>query len=577
MFRVLKLFDTNQKKTFFLLLILITIASVLEMTSLAIIVPIINLFLEIENTTKELNFFWFKNFINFSNISISSFLVIFLLFFVFKTVFSIFVSWKHQNFIFHFVEKISFNLYSKYLSQDYYKYSQKNSSELMRNVLKEIDLFSIYLQSFIQIILESVILLGIFLFLLYILTIPSIIVIFFSALVSIVYYLLVKKNLLIWGEDRQNIEKDRITYMQEGFSSIKEINFFNRNNFFLNRFMIKNKKFYNININFYFLNSIPRFVFELFTIILISMIFVYLILSNYPNEDIIKVIALFLAASFRIIPSAYRIFNSIQNLKYSSVSFDVLYDDYSNLQIRDKKSDNLKFNFNKKINLKIKEFNYNNDQKFKLKDIDLNISKNQKVGIIGKSGSGKSTLIDVLSGILKGKEVQLKIDDKLIQSDSERYELQKKIGLIPQNISIINDTLRENVLFGLSNKKYSDKEILNILEISNLTNLLSNLPEGLNHKIKERGLNFSGGEIQRIGIARALIFSPEILIFDEATSALDTFTENEILKDINSLNNKTIIMISHRMNTLKFCDKIYLIDKGEIKDSGSYDKFNEKY
>ena len=577
MLRVLKLLNSKQKKTFFLLLILITVASILEMTSLAIIVPIINSFLEIENTTKELNLFWFKNFINFSDISISSFLLIFLLFFVFKTVFSIFVSWKHQNFIFHFVEKISFDLYSKYLSQDYRKYSQKNSSELIRNILKEIDLFSIYLQSFIQIILEGIILFGIFLFLFYLLTIPSIIVIFFSALVSIIYYLLVKKNLLRWGKDRQNIEKDRITYMQEGFSSIKEINFFNRNIFFLDRFMAKNKRFYNININFYFLNSIPRFVFELFTIILISMIFVYLIFSNYPNDDIIKVIALFLAASFRIIPSTYRIFNSIQNLKYSSASFDVLYDDYINLQIREKKAENSQFNFNKKINLKIKQFNYSNDQKFKLQDIDLNITKNQKVGIIGKSGSGKSTLIDILSGILQGNEVQLKIDDKLIKSASERHELQSKIGLIPQNISILDDTLRENVLFGLSKEKYSDKEIINILEISNLTNLLSNLPEGLNHKIKERGINFSGGEIQRIGIARALIFSPEILIFDEATSALDTFTENEILKDINSLNNKTIIMISHRMNTLKHCDKIYLIDNGKIIDEGDFDKFNEKY
>ena len=457
MLRVLKLLNSKQKKTFFLLLILITVASILEMTSLAIIVPIINSFLEIENTTKELNLFWFKNFINFSDISISSFLLIFLLFFVFKTVFSIFVSWKHQNFIFHFVEKISFDLYSKYLSQDYRKYSQKNSSELIRNILKEIDLFSIYLQSFIQIILEGIILFGIFLFLFYLLTIPSIIVIFFSALVSIIYYLLVKKNLLRWGKDRQNIEKDRITYMQEGFSSIKEINFFNRNIFFLDRFMAKNKRFYNININFYFLNSIPRFVFELFTIILISMIFVYLIFSNYPNDDIIKVIALFLAASFRIIPSTYRIFNSIQNLKYSSASFDVLYDDYINLQIREKKAENSQFNFNKKINLKIKQFNYSNDQKFKLQDIDLNITKNQKVGIIGKSGSGKSTLIDILSGILQGNEVQLKIDDKLIKSASERHELQSKIGLIPQNISILDDTLRENVLFGLSKEKYSDK------------------------------------------------------------------------------------------------------------------------
>ena len=240
MLRVLKLLNSKQKKTFFLLLILITVASILEMTGLAIIVPIINSFLEIESTTKELNLFWFKNFINFSDISISSFLLIFLLFFVFKTVFSIFVSWKHQNFIFHFVEKISFDLYSKYLSQDYRKYSQKNSSELIRNILKEIDLFSMYLQSFIQIILEGIILFGIFLFLFYLLTIPSIIVIFFSALVSIIYYLLVKKNLLRWGKDRQNIEKDRITYMQEGFSSIKEINFFNRNIFLL--FLVRAQK-----------------------------------------------------------------------------------------------------------------------------------------------------------------------------------------------------------------------------------------------------------------------------------------------------------------------------------------------
>ena len=153
----------------------------------------------------------------------------------------------------------------------------------------------------------------------------------------------------------------------------------------------------------------------------------------------------------------------------------------------------------------------------------------------------------------------------------------KKIGLIPQNISILTESLRENILFGLSSKQFSDEEVLKSIELSNLKNLLLKLPDGLDHKIKEKGLNFSGGELQRIGIARALVFDPEILIFDEATSALDTFTENEILKDINSLKSKTIIMISHRMNTLKYCDKIYLMDKGEIIDSGSYDKFNEKY
>ena len=141
----------------------------------------------------------------------------------------------------------------------------------------------------------------------------------------------------------------------------------------------------------------------------------------------------------------------------------------------------------------------------------------------------------------------------------------------------MNETLKENILFGLNKDQYSNEKIINVLKLSNLTNLLTKLPNGLEHKIKERGLNFSGGEIQRIGIARALIFNPEILIFDEATSALDTFTENEILQDINLLKNKTIIMISHRMNSLRYCDKIFLMDNGEIKDEGNFAKFNKIY
>ena len=139
------------------------------MIGLAIILPIINSFLEVETNTKEFNLILFSNYLGLSNLSISNFLFIFIIFFALRLFFSIFVSWKHQDFIFTFIDKISFNLYSKYLSQDFKQYSLKNSSELMRNILKEIDLFSIYLQSFIQIILECIILLGIFIFLIYVL------------------------------------------------------------------------------------------------------------------------------------------------------------------------------------------------------------------------------------------------------------------------------------------------------------------------------------------------------------------------------------------------------------------------
>ncbi len=575
MLKIIKLFNHKQKKYFFGLIGLIFIVSILEMLNLAIIVPILNSFLEIEGSAKEQGLIQFTDLLG-SNNTIQIFLVLFLIFFVLKTFFSIFVSWKYHNFIFNFIENLSYNLYSKYLSQKHSLYSSKNSSELLRNVLKEMDLFYLHLQSLIQIILESIILLGIFVFLIYLLTVPTIIIVGTAVILGVIYYFFIKAKLKSWGKDRQILEEDRIKYMQEGFNCLKEINFFKRHNFFLKRFKEKNDKFYKIYINYNFLNSLPRYIFELFTIVLISFVFFFLLIEGKNNEEIIKILAIFFAASFRIIPSIYRIFSSLQNLKYTDSSIKVLYYDFKNIQENVFLKNGSNFKFENSVCLKIHEFSHNQSDHFKLKNIKLEVGKNQKIGIIGKSGSGKSTILDIFSGIINGNKTQILIDGKNLDSE-EVPKWQKIIGLIPQNISLINDTFKQNILFGLNEKKIKDEEIFNIIKISNLQKLLNRLPDGINHNISEKGANLSGGEIQRVGIARALIFNPEILIFDEATSALDTFTENEILQDINSLPNKTIIMISHRMNTLKFCDKIYLLDSGKIVDEGSFTKFKNNY
>ncbi len=574
--KLIKLFNDNQLKYFYFVIVLICFVSILEMTSLAIIIPILNSFLEIESSQKEISLTWITNLFNIEN-SLTIFLFIFLFFFVIKTLFSIFVSWKYHNFIFSFINKLSFDLYSKYLSQNFKLYSNKNTSELLRNTLKEIDLFYLYLQSFIQIILESIILIGISIFLIYILTVPTLLIISLSFCLGVVYYFFVKNKISSWGRDRQVIEEDRIRYMQEGFSNIKEINFFNRNNFFLNRFKEKNEKFYKIYINFNFFNTLPRYVFELFIIILIAFIFFILTSLEKENDEIIKILAIFFAASFRIIPSIYRIFSSMQHLKYSHASINVLYHDLLNIKNRASDAASSKIKFKEKIKFKIDKYNYDSKSIFQIKNINLEIFKNEKIGFIGKSGSGKSTILDILSGVIDDcKKSEIIVDKTKLNSKSQLLDWQKLIGLIPQNISILNVSLKDNILFGLNAENIDDKKIVETIKICNLSNLLDRLPKGINEVINEKGSNLSGGEIQRIGIARALIFDPEILIFDEATSALDTFTENEILRDINNLPNKTVLMVSHRMNTLKNCDRIFLIEKGEITAQGPFSKFNEK-
>ena len=319
-------------------------------------------------------------------------------------------------------------------------------------------------------------------------------------------------------------------------------------------------------------SALPKSILEFFLFIAILIILLILFKNNYEYQEIIKIVAIYIAVSFRLIPSANKILTSFQSLRYAYPAFITIFDELQTKTYTE--SSNNKFIFNKEILINIKKFNYTSRSKFFLKNINFKIKKKEKIGIIGASGSGKTTLIDIICGFMKTDNANVFGDKESIYNNLSGW--QELIGYIPQKIIIINDTLRNNILFGLNKKKINDKKVMNIIERVNLKDFCKKLPNGLNEKISQEGLNLSGGEIQRIGIARALINNPEIMLIDEATSALDTFTENKILKEINFLN-KTTIFVSHRINSLRYCDKIYHIDNGQIKDSGNFKKFINKY
>jgi len=358
--------------------------------------------------------------------------------------------------------------------------------------------------------------------------------------------------------------------MQEGFDGIKIIKLLGRENFFFNKFKVHNFNLSKISTKTYFFQGVPKLLFELVGIFFITFSLFFLYYSGKTLIEITQILSIYIAASFRILPSVNKMATSLQLLKLNSAATNVLYKELKSFR-KETQTSFEKFSFKTNIFVDIKKFKYPNSNNFEISDVQLNILKGQKIGIIGQTASGKSTIVEIITGILEPTKGNIVVDGKSIFSNRRGW--QKLIGFVPQKIFILDESLRNNILFGLDNKEYTDEKIISVIKKLSLESLLERLKGGLDGNLGEEGVNLSGGEIQRIGLCRALIYDPEILFLDEATSSLDVNTESQILDELRIFKEKTIISIAHRINTLKNCNKIYCFDNGKVVDEGNFDKF----
>jgi len=570
--KLIKLLNRKQKFKSGILFSLMGIASFLEMLSLGLIIPILGLFLNSQN----IPYMHILNDFGMGNYSNEELFIYFLLFFLFLYVLKIslliFMSWYQYNFLARFEEEFSNRMFSNYITQNTSFFSGKNSSQFLRNIMTEIQHLSIYMMSFFMATLEILTIFSLAIVLFYVDFFITLTTIFLFAFITFLYLKIIRPQVKQWGKTRHLSQSKRIQFLQEGFGAVKDIKLLGREQFFFEKFKLHNSNLSDVAAKIGFVNQLPRFILELFIIITIIIIFIILNKQNNSFVDVLTVLALFLAAAFRIMPSLNRLIGSFQNMKFTSHAANVLSDEMRLLskETISKKTEIKEINFKNNITVDIKNFKYKDNDKFAIQDINLTIKKGDKIGIIGPSGSGKSTFMEILLGIWKPQNGQVKIDGNLIQNISN---LKKIIGYIPQKIFIFDDSLRNNILFGLKHDDFKDEKIIEIIEKTNLTSLLNRLENGLNSKLGERGVELSGGEIQRIAIARSLIYNPEIIFLDEATSSLDTFTEKTILNELKNFDDKTFISVAHRIGTLKNCNKIYLISNGRITDSGDFQKF----
>ena len=558
--KLINLFDRKQKSQFIFLVFFMIVASFLELFGLSMVLVILNMFLGLNDNYlqffNEYLFYFLETDMNFELV-----LIFILVLFSIKLLILIYSSWIEVDFLAVFREKISNKLYHNFLNRDVLNILKKNSAEYLRNFTEEITLSVTFFYSCIRAILDSILLLTFLIFLMYYnVVITSSVFVFFS-LIGALYFVLIKKKLADWAFIILENKKKRIQFISESFSAIKSIKILSKENFFLDRFKKENFSLSRVQFKVNFLKSLPKFFFEYILLLSIVFLFFYLIKNNYSNEKIIQLLSIYTLASFRVIPLLNRLLGYLQHLKHTYPSVGKLINE-NEQKIRLKKETISRMQLKKSVQLKIKKFSFNNNKKILFRNVNFDLKKNSQVGLIGFSGSGKSTIIDILCGFRKNEFSKLKVDGKII--DERNVEnWQKSIGYVPQNIIILNQSLRENILFGSDKKLNTDYILNNLIKKVELNKFIKKSKSGLSQIINQDGENISGGEKQRIGIARALLNNPELIILDEATSGLDYETENNVLNTIKRLK-KTTIIVSHRLNALKDCDKIYTIKDKKI-------------
>ena len=381
---------------------------------------------------------------------------------------------------------------------------------------------------------------------------------------------LLKPRLNKVGAHNQNIQSRIAKWRIEAIYGLKDVKVLNRQEFFIRNYYESGKIGADIITNYNVLNNLPRLMIE--TVFMVSVLG-YVLIFMLTGGDVSKLIPQFMAfavAAVRIMPSVNRINTYMTQVAYQEPSLNYLYDNLSDSVRTNKLEQEEKakiagpaLHLNDKIELRHITYRYPDGERNILTDTGMVVPKGKSVGIMGPSGAGKSTLVDILLGLLHAQSGEILCDGRNIYSNYDSWLAQ--IGYIPQTIYLVDESIRDNIAFGIDADKISEKRVWEVLKEAQLDEFVKTLPEGLETKIGERGVRLSGGQRQRIGIARALYYDPEILVFDEATSALDNDTEKALMDAINSFHGrKTMIIIAHRLNTIENCDYIYKVDEEKI-------------
>jgi ABC-type multidrug transport system fused ATPase/permease subunit len=481
-----------------------------------------------------------------------------------KALFLAFFVWLQQRFAFGVQAHLSQRLFTIYLRQPYTFHLQRNSAQLIRNVISEAGMITgSAILPVMMLLTEGMILIGLCGLLLVVEPQGALIVVSVLGAAAWGFHRLTHSSIEHWGKARQYHEGLRLQHLQQGLGGAKDVKMFGREADFLQQYRIHNDQSAHVAQMQSTLQQLPRLWLELLAVSGLAILVISMLAQNRSLEAVLPTLGLFAAAAFRLMPSVSRILGAVQALRYGMSMIDVLHAELS-LKIPEttgKQKPSAPFHSN--MELSHVSYTYPAAASAALKDISLLIKRGESVGFIGVSGAGKSTLVDIILGLLTPDQGDVRVDAKDIQQNLRNW--QDQIGYVPQSIYLTDDTLRRNIAFGLPDEQIDDAAVKRAIQSAQLVGFVNSLPEGLMTMVGERGIRISGGQRQRIGIARALYHDPAVLLLDEATSSLDTATELGVMQAVKALQgSKTILIVAHRLSTVEHCDSLFKMEDGKL-------------
>ena len=567
--KAFQLLSRKQKKKFYLILFCLFIGMILEAFGIGIILPVLNIIVSPESLKQ---FGWVNDFFVSINLVEERDIIIFSLslligVYFFKSLYLVGLNYYQNRYISNISTNISNRLFANYLKQDFMFHNKRNSAELIKMFQVEVGLVTAVLLSAGVLITEIAITIAIISTLFLVEPTGTIFIIIFFLVFGSLFYYFSKNKSSAWGVIREQADKGVSKLIMEGLNGISEVILLGKQSFFTKRLNNYNTTKARISSNQLTLSQIPRYYLEFISIVSLVGFILIMIINEKNITEIIAVGGVFIAATFRVLPSINRIIGSLQQIKYYKSSIDLVSRDLNLIGLAEENQvKTSKVIFKNQLKLDNISFTYPTGKTAVFDALDFELNYGEVIGIIGPSGVGKSTLTNLIVGFLYSFEGEFRVDGKQIDT-TNLVQWRKQLGYVSQSIYLTDDTIRANIAFGEEPHEIDDERMERAIKKAQLYTLIQSLPNKLDSIVGERGAQLSGGQQQRIGIARALYHEPKLLILDEATSALDEDTERGVMKAVEGLKGEmTILIITHRISTLACCDKIYKVHQGKLKE-----------